>query len=80
MPPKNRVLRGVPTVTPPDDRSSVVTTFRLRQTDVDSVLRSLPGIPGLTSHHLIARKLVRDFASGRLVYLTRRDQRASRLD
>ncbi len=70
----------MPTADRPDDRSSVVTTFRLRRSDIDSIVASLPRIPGLVSHHLIARKLVRDFASGRLIYLTKRDQRASRLD
>lgn len=60
-------------------RSSQVTSFRLKNEEVDKLKTTLPDIVPDNAHHLLSRKVVRDFIDGRLVYLNRQDRLSSRI-
>ncbi len=60
-------------------RSSQVTSFRLRNEEVEKLKITLPDIVPDNAHHLLSRKVVRDFIDGRLVYLNRQDRLSSRI-
>lgn len=70
--------RLAPVLLEPDPESSVVIGFRLRSDEVGKLKKELPNIVEDNSHHLIARKLCRDFIDGKLIYLGRRDRLSSR--
>lgn len=63
---------------PAQPPSSVVFGFRLHGIETTKLKELLPDICTDNSHHLIARKLCRDFVDGKLVYLNRRDRLNSR--
>lgn len=58
-------------------RSSKVISFRLKNEEVERLKKSLPDL--CIESHLLARKIVRDFIDGRLVYLNRQDRLSSRI-
>lgn len=60
-------------------RSSQVTSFRLKNEEVAKLQEELPGLVPDNAHHMLARKVVRDFISGHLVYLTRAAKLNSRI-
>jgi hypothetical protein len=71
-----------PPKTPDQPRSThavEITSFRLSQQEQDDLKRLLPNLVPGNSHHLISRKVVRDFLSGDLVYLTRQGKLRSRV-
>lgn len=51
-----------------------IVTFRLKNPDDKALADLLRGVPDLESRHAKARKVVRDFVSGRLVYLSPTDR------
>ncbi len=61
-----------------DPEASSVTAFRLKGREISTIKGLLPNIVTGNSHHLLCRKLARDFADMKLVYLNRRDRLNSR--
>lgn len=57
--------------------SDAVFTFRLRASERAELEKQFGELPGLKSHHLIARKVVRDFITGNLVYLSAKARQAT---
>jgi len=62
------------------NHAAEITSFRIPVDEQDILRKKLPqGLVPDDSHHLLARKVVRDFISGDLVYTSRHARNKSRI-